>query len=463
MKPVVKLAVATIAVTVAFSLKKWIRRGRIDEEAGDVVEEVSVGVESGDAAEEDSAITEPVVEGDAINHELVEEDVIAAGRYISHEGQGGENVEADSSSTSALLAGSEEEGGAENVEHIEVELDAEVSGAEDEDAGLVAEEEAVEAVEDEISAIVPEQGGDNWADVQMFGIDGESRLDVPSSAYFFSGSNPTVFYLGREVGRGSFSQVFACMDVVGRLFAVKMIDADTEEKLNYAEEEMRLQGISSCDEVVQVFGIWMNEYDIHLLFEFARYGTVESRVFNRWDGEGVPMGEVEAAGIIRSLTRALGVCHERYVVHCDVKLENLMYTGESTIKLGDFGLAVEVEDDWMTEYRSFEPRYAAPELSGDGRYGSSVDMWSVGIVMYELLMGTRRYHEGICSIYRSGVPRMYGVSEAAQDLFGRLVSLDAADRPTAREVLEHGWLVGNDTTGTGGNEPGSSSGHVAPI
>ena len=142
------------------------------------------------------------------------------------------------------------------------------------------------------------------------------------------------------------------------------------------------------------------------------------------------------------------MCDKRHVVHCDVKLDNLMLFGETVAKLGDFGLAVRVQRDGLTAYRTFKPRYAAPEFRGTGRYGCPVDMWSVGIVLFELLTGTRRYHQRICSVRRVRLPKMAGVDGAAQELFERLVSLDPGARPTADEVLAHPWVVGTSTNST---------------
>lgn len=126
------------------------------------------------------------------------------------------------------------------------------------------------------------------------------------------------------------------------------------------ENEVELQVRCAGPHVVGAYLNWGTDYEMNLVFEYASSGTLESSVFQGSDTQGRAMSEDRAAYVIRDVSTALVTCHNRIVVHCDVKLENVLICEEDVLKLSDFGLAVRTEEDGLTDVLSFVPRFAAP-------------------------------------------------------------------------------------------------------
>ncbi|CAN0357857.1 unnamed protein product, partial [Discosporangium mesarthrocarpum] len=105
--------------------------------------------------------------------------------------------------------------------------------------------------------------------------------------------------------------------------------------------------------------------------------------------------EKEARDLCRILLDAVKYCHDRGVVHRDLKPENLLLTSrndDANIKLADFGFARSVLTEYVTT-QCGTPGYVAPEILHAQPYGTSVDMWSIGVIIYILLGGSPPFQE----------------------------------------------------------------------
>jgi polo-like kinase 1 len=162
------------------------------------------------------------------------------------------------------------------------------------------------------------------------------------------------------------------------------------------------------------------------------------------------LSEREAARIVLPLVHAVRHLHERRVIHRDIKLSNL-FVHESAIKLADFGLAVRLADD--SERRTTlcgTPNYIAPEVlqRGGGGHSYPVDVWSIGVVLYALLVGRPPFSASgdVARIYariKRGVvafPETAELSAEARELIGLCLQPDAAARPSLAQVARHPFV-----------------------
>src|SRR5262249_47650132 len=109
-----------------------------------------------------------------------------------------------------------------------------------------------------------------------------------------------------------------------------------------------------------------------------------------------PTSPVEAAGLIRTLARAVHYAHSRGVLHRDLKPSNILLTPDGTPKIADFGLAKNLEDDpteTLTGAIAGTPAYMAPEqaMGERAQIGPATDVFSLGVIFYELLTGRRPF------------------------------------------------------------------------
>ncbi|KAG2487001.1 hypothetical protein HYH03_014373 [Edaphochlamys debaryana] len=165
--------------------------------------------------------------------------------------------------------------------------------------------------------------------------------------------------------------------------------------------------------------------------------------------------------VLRPLLDALLYLHRWGVVHRDVKPENVLFAGDGSVKLADFGLAINtVEERPVSRVGTLD--YMAPEVlrcpvkqsmamaPGPGdppRYGFATDVWAVGVVTYELLTGLPpyasecRYQAEARILAAQPPPFPYFLSPMARDFIQRALSPAPLDRPTVRQLLQHPWIL----------------------
>jgi len=162
--------------------------------------------------------------------------------------------------------------------------------------------------------------------------------------------------------------------------------------------------------------------------------------------------EGDAANVVKQVGRACEYMHPRGVIHRDLKPENLVYLDKEKkqICVTDFGLSKYVgAEDGITKTACGTPAFVAPEVLRQENYGSQVDMWSLGVILYTMLCGYPPFIErNLPALYkaiRSGKikfdNRYWGrVSGDAKDCVRGLLTVDYKKRLTPEELLNHKWL-----------------------
>ncbi|CAG9465498.1 unnamed protein product [Pedinophyceae sp. YPF-701] len=164
--------------------------------------------------------------------------------------------------------------------------------------------------------------------------------------------------------------------------------------------------------------------------------------------------EAEARAAFVQVLRGIDHLHAMGVVHRDIKPENLMFESddETNLRIIDFDLArCDFRDEWRGDTPCGTLSYMAPEVIAHQVYDKSIDMWSLGCVLYILLCGRKPFggtteEHRKANITRAKVPfpdDLWGrVSPEAKDLVSRLLRKDPRERLTARQALEHPWILG---------------------
>ena len=119
-------------------------------------------------------------------------------------------------------------------------------------------------------------------------------------------------------------------------------------------------------------------YDIYILMEFLTPFTdyIEEKTFTVSD----------VIGLGKDILKALAVCHEKNIIHRDIKDDNIFVSSEGVYKLGDFGVSKVLKDKSRAESVKGTPNFIAPEVYfGKEKYDNTVDLYSLGIVLYKLL------------------------------------------------------------------------------
>jgi len=141
------------------------------------------------------------------------------------------------------------------------------------------------------------------------------------------------------------------------------------------------------------------------------------------------------------------------VIHRDLKLGNLFLNDKMEVKVGDFGLATKLEFDGERKRTICgTPNYIAPEIL-EGKQGHSyeVDVWSIGVIIYTLIIGKPPFETSdVKTTYKRirsnqyTFPESATISDEARDLITRILNGDPSKRPTIEEITKHPWLNKSD-------------------
>jgi calcium/calmodulin-dependent protein kinase I len=163
--------------------------------------------------------------------------------------------------------------------------------------------------------------------------------------------------------------------------------------------------------------------------------------------------ERDASNIVRQIVAAVDYLHSNGIAHRDLKPENLLSAGDNdkeVIKIADFGFSKNFgEEKLMTSCGS--PGYVAPEVLTSESYDKSVDMWSVGVIIYILLCGYPPFYaDNAPALFKKIMDVKYDfddaswdeVSDQAKNLIRHLLVKDPKERYTAKQCLDDPWVQG---------------------
>jgi calcium/calmodulin-dependent protein kinase (CaM kinase) II len=200
------------------------------------------------------------------------------------------------------------------------------------------------------------------------------------------------YTLSEELGAGEFSIVRKCTHLASRQdYAAKIIKTKDLSKRNYDKLEreaficrqLQHPNIIHLHEVVE-------EDDYHyLVFDLASGGELFDDIIAKKS-----YNELQATSFMVQIFGGLKYLHEKNVVHRDLKPENILLvhnknSADITLKIADFGLAIQMKDENALEWFGFAgtPGYLSPEVLSYQKYGKPVDIWSCGVIFYIILAG----------------------------------------------------------------------------
>ena len=197
------------------------------------------------------------------------------------------------------------------------------------------------------------------------------------------------YVVERLLGSGGMAQVYLTHDeVLDRHVALKILRdqyAEDEEFIQRFRREARSAASLAHPSIVQIYDQGRaEEGTYYIAMEYVPGGTLKERI-----KESGPLDPGEAAGIAARVAEALEVAHERGVVHRDIKPQNVLLTPSGTVKVVDFGIARAASATSVTRTSLVlgTAGYMSPEQAAGERVGPASDLYSLGVVLYEMLTG----------------------------------------------------------------------------
>ena len=254
------------------------------------------------------------------------------------------------------------------------------------------------------------------------------------------------YRISGRIARGGMATVYEAMDLrLDRTVAVKVMHpglGDDDEFAGRVVGEARSAARLSHPNVVAVYDQGNDDGTVFLAMELVPGHTLRDTI-----GKEAPMSPSKALALLEPVVSALAAAHRAGLVHRDVKPENVLISDDGRVKVADFGLAKAVSANTKhtaTGVLIGTVSYIAPELVVEGRSDARADVYAVGVILYELLTGSKP-HQGETPIQvaykhvHEDVPapsaRAAGVPDYVDALVARATARDREQRPADAGVL----------------------------
>ncbi|XP_041445095.1 microtubule affinity regulating kinase 2 L homeolog isoform X4 [Xenopus laevis] len=257
------------------------------------------------------------------------------------------------------------------------------------------------------------------------------------------------YRLLKTIGKGNFAKVKLARHVLtGKEVAVKIIDKTqlNSSSLQKLFREVRIMKVLNHPNIVKLFEVIETEKTLYLIMEYASGGEV----FDYLVAHG-RMKEKEARAKFRQIVSAVQYCHQKLIVHRDLKAENLLLDSDMNIKIADFGFSNEFTFGNKLDTFCGSPPYAAPELFQGKKYdGPEVDVWSLGVILYTLVSGSLPFDGQNLKELRERVLRgkyriPFYMSTDCENLLKKFLILNPSKRGTLEQIMRDRWMnVGHE-------------------
>ncbi|GLB36692.1 putative protein kinase superfamily protein [Lyophyllum shimeji] len=254
------------------------------------------------------------------------------------------------------------------------------------------------------------------------------------------------FDMGRPLGKGKFGRVYMVRTktepkyilALKTLYKSEIVQNKVEKQIR---REIEIQQNLRHPNVLRLYGYFHDSKRIFLMLEFAGKGELYKQL-----SKFGCFSERRSSRYIDQMADALMYLHSKHVIHRDIKPENLLLGINGELKIGDFGWSVHAPGNRrMTLCGTLD--YLPPEMVEGREHNEKVDLWALGVLTYEFLIGNPPFED------RSSVNNTYRriakvdlkfpptVSVEAKDLISKLLQYDPQRRLPLSSALNHPWIV----------------------
>ncbi|KAL0972975.1 hypothetical protein UPYG_G00197210 [Umbra pygmaea] len=247
-----------------------------------------------------------------------------------------------------------------------------------------------------------------------------------------------------KIGEGSTGIVcIATVKSTGKLVAVKKMDLRKQQRRELLFNEVVIMRDYHHDNVVEMYNSYLVGDELWVVMEFLEGGALTDIVTH------TRMNEEQIATVCLSVLKALSVLHTQGVIHRDIKSDSILLTHDGRVKLSDFGFCAQVSKE-VQRRKSLvgTPYWMAPELISRLPYGPEVDIWSLGVMVIEMVDGEPPYFNEpplkAMKMIRDNLPpklkNLHKVSPLLKGFLDKLLVRDPIQRATANELLKHPFM-----------------------
>ncbi|KAG7388693.1 hypothetical protein PHYPSEUDO_011886 [Phytophthora pseudosyringae] len=255
------------------------------------------------------------------------------------------------------------------------------------------------------------------------------------------------FIVTKNLGQGKFGNVYLakekCSNVTAALKVLFKSPLARDGGTSNLKREVEIQIRLRHPNVLRMYGYFYDDACVYLVLEYAPYGELFKEL-----AKEKYFSDAVAAHYVAQVVEALRYCHSCNVIHRDIKPENLLLGYNKTIKLADFGWSVHAPKPYNLR-KTFcgTPDYLSPEMVMGEPYDYRTDSWSLGVLAYELLVGSPPFKcENQMEMYKRidladyAFPSAPQVSESAKTFISGLLKRKPSDRMSLEDAAKHPWI-----------------------
>ncbi|XP_063079459.1 serine/threonine-protein kinase PAK 6b isoform X2 [Engraulis encrasicolus] len=248
-----------------------------------------------------------------------------------------------------------------------------------------------------------------------------------------------------KIGEGSTGVVCIARERhTGRQVAVKMMDLRKQQRRELLFNEVVIMRDYRHKNVVEMFKSALVEEELWVIMEYLQGGALTNIVSE------TRLNEEQIATVCEAVLQALAYLHSQGVIHRDIKSDSILLTLDGRVKLSDFGFCAQISKD-IPKRKSLvgTPYWMAPEVVSKTPYGTGVDIWSLGIMVVEMVDGEPPYfNETPVTAMKKlrdepapSVKNTHKVSPILRDFLSSMLTRDPAERASASDLLQHPFLL----------------------
>ena len=256
------------------------------------------------------------------------------------------------------------------------------------------------------------------------------------------------FDLIEKIGQGNYGTVYKALHKkTGKIVAAKV--ANIGCGTDAFKKEITVLSQCSSPYIVSYLGSYIKNYSIWIILEYCDGGSLLDLI-NILEKN---LNEEQIASIVFMMLQGLNFLHENKKIHRDVKTGNILLTREGMAKLGDFGVSTQLNHSFSKKISKIgTPFYMSPEVICQNKYNYKCDIWSLGITCIEMAEGeppfakTKHYLvlKKIIKTPPTGLKNREKWSDEFNDFVSKCLIFEPKDRPSAKELLSHPFIVKNN-------------------
>ncbi|OMJ92792.1 hypothetical protein SteCoe_4429 [Stentor coeruleus] len=258
------------------------------------------------------------------------------------------------------------------------------------------------------------------------------------------------YTLIKQIGGGNYGKVYLAKNTSQAFFAIKKIETRGINKklLSLIENEVAILSVTNNKGILKLIESIQQDNNIYIITEYCSGGDLE-KLLNKCRTIPVHI----AKRWLKRIIQALSDLRKQNIIHRDIKIANLMLTDpdpeKADIKIGDFGFSKFLGQS-LTSTQLGTPLYMAPEIFNTNHYNYKIDIWSLGVVAYEIIFGKPPFQcfklEELRQLQRKQIlfPESIIIEEEAKDVIRAMLTYDPDQRFDYDQLLQMPFFIEED-------------------